>query len=162
MAFYKTAVVYAVTEHATVGPFLDQRVSGYFFIFLIRHIFDCRMSITSGHNHGCPLHTLQEPESHGQYTGKQKSCQGDCENGNTVSPFVGKKTTPGEAFCHYSVVVLKHCLTPLRHDPAVFNADDPVGQLGNLVVMRDHDDGLMKLLTRHFEESQHFLAGLAV
>ena len=47
-------------------------------------------------------------------------------------------------------------------DPAVLNADDAVGHLGDLLVVGDHHDGLGKFLTAHLQQTQNILTGLAV
>ena len=47
-------------------------------------------------------------------------------------------------------------------DPAVLNADDAVGHLGDLLVVGDHHNRLTVLLAGHLEQTQHVLAGFGV
>ena len=52
--------------------------------------------------------------------------------------------------------------TPSAHDFAVLDPHDAVGQLGDLVVVGDHHDGLVELRAGALEQAQHIGAGLAV
>ena len=47
-------------------------------------------------------------------------------------------------------------------DAAVLDADDPVRELGDLLVVGNHHNGLAELLARHLEQREHVLAGFAV
>ncbi len=49
-----------------------------------------------------------------------------------------------------------------RHDPPVFDPDDAVSQLGDLLVVGDHHHGLGEFLPGNLHEAQHILAGPAV
>ena len=51
---------------------------------------------------------------------------------------------------------------PLLKNPAVLNADNAVGKLGNLVVMGYHHQRLMKFTAGCFQQAQHIAARPAV
>ncbi len=51
---------------------------------------------------------------------------------------------------------------PLLGNPAVLNTNNAVGKLGDLIVMSNHHNGLMKFLAGHFQKTQYIAAGSAV
>ena len=50
----------------------------------------------------------------------------------------------------------------LLDDPPIPQAHHPVGELGQLLVVSDQDQGLVKGFCRHFQKPRHILAGLRV
>ena len=48
------------------------------------------------------------------------------------------------------------------YDMSVFDVDDPVGHPGDLRIVGDHDDGLVKFPAGHFQKSDHVVAGPGV
>lgn len=52
----------------------------------------------------------------------------------------------------------RYCL----YDPAVFNMDSLIGQLGDFRIMSDHNNGLMELLTGHMKQGDYVVAGLGI
>ena len=45
------------------------------------------------------------------------------------------------------------------HDLSVFDADDPVRQLGDVLIVGDQDQGLLKFFGRCLQQSQHIVTG---
>lgn len=45
---------------------------------------------------------------------------------------------------------------------SVFDVDDPVCHPGDLRIVGDHDDGLVKFPAGHFQKSDHVVAGAGV
>ena len=54
------------------------------------------------------------------------------------------------------------CIPPAFPDLSVFDADGSVGKLCNLLIVSDHDNCLVELSARHFNQPQHILAGFGI
>ena len=48
------------------------------------------------------------------------------------------------------------------HDLSIFNPNDTVSKLGDLIIMSNHYKGLVEFLTGYFQKSQYITAGSAV
>ncbi len=79
----------------------------------------------------------------------QTDGKGNRKNDKNASASVGFYTSACQFLFHPAGVIFKRpChnpLPPLSHDPAVLNPYNPVGKLGNLVIVGNHDNGLVKL-----------------
>ena len=48
------------------------------------------------------------------------------------------------------------------HDPAVFDADDLIGQLRDFRIMCNHNNSLLESLASHLQQMDHIIAGLGI
>lgn len=51
---------------------------------------------------------------------------------------------------------------PVCHNAPVFNMDDPICHLGNLRIVGNHHNGLVKFLSRHLQQSDNIVAGFGI
>ena len=83
----------------------------------------------------------------GKEGGKQQGRQSDGQHRDEI-PLSGGPQGFQAQLADAGLIFDIHILTPLfpGDDPSVFDADDPVGHLGDFLVVGDHDNGLGELL----------------
>lgn len=85
----------------------------------------------------------------------QKGSQKNCQCHNAVSDFILLKTAFCQLYNDWPIVVAKQNIIhrlrpPLLGNPAVLNADNTVGKLGDLIIMGNHHQRLTEFIAGNF------------
>ena len=96
------------------------------------------------------LEAVVDGHGDGEKGRKEGGRQGDGDNGDQVSHLGRAHGPPAQTADALAVGYAQHRPSPPCDDAPVLDADDAVGHLGQLLIVRDHHDGLAKTLPGHF------------